>query len=446
MKGIKDRKKLGAYLDGAANTPLDKRVFKAMKPFLPGFCGNSNSVHRYGQVADQAVNSARSNVAKIIGCEAEEVLFTSGATEANNWVIKGLALNELQKPEKKRRKRIICLSYEHSSVIGPCEDLKKLGFEVEYVGSEKDKNLLAAFKSAMFRKQDTPLIVCCMAVNNETGEILPAESVAKFALQMYGSPTLVDCTQALSEGGKRAVRLRERFPHATYMTFSGHKIYGPTGIGCLIASRRLAEKTSSKLSPFIHGGEQEFGLRGGTTNTASVVGLSEALTAMAERSHRDRFAGLQLNLRWKLQSLNKWARSKIAGGSKADPKDGIFLNLVGGVPYIASVNCGDFLDLPNLADAMASRGVAVSSGSACSVGGEGTEESHVLKAMGVDSRGIRNTVRVSFTKYTEEKDIDAFIRCLFSIMEAELSPRERRQSRNRPEKKTKKRAKRREGE
>lgn len=420
MHGIRNAKKLGVYLDGAANTPLDWKVAKAMEPYLGGFCGNSNSVHKYGQVADAAVDKSRQTISARLGCEKDELYFTSGATESNNWVIKGLALAELAKPKAERRTRIICLSHEHSSVLSSCMALKKYGFKIDLVDPIGDIGSFPAFCAAMAKNKSDLLLVCSMAVNNETGQVFPAEAIARYALEICDAPTLVDCTQALSCGGAEETNLRKRFPHAAYLTFSGHKVYGPTGIGCLVVNKGVLNGRNIPPIPLISGGSQEAGVRGGTTNTAAIIGLAKAIDLIATTSYNALFKQLKKDTITEIEKLNAWAATTLF---PSDGRNIVFLNKNAGVNHILNINCGDLVDLPNLADVLSARGVAVSAGAACSVTGDETELSHVLSALKIDERGIRNSVRVSFTKYTTKKDIQKFFSVLRGVILENYSPR-----------------------
>jgi cysteine desulfurase len=179
------------------------------------------------------------------------------------------------------------------------------------------------------------------------------------------------------------------------------------------------------LPPLLDGGSQEAGHRGGTMNTAAIVGLGEAVRLLSGESYSKKFCELYSELEEGLQGINKIVWTSMKG---ADHRNSVFLNKKDGVRHIANVNCGDFLDLPNLADALASRGVAVSAGSACAVTGDGTELSYVLESLGVDERGIRNSVRVSSTKYSTKDDVDEFIRILTGLILEFYSPRKRERS------------------
>ena len=384
------------YLDGAANAPIDKRVIKAMRPYLkPGFCGNSRSAHRYGAVADRAVYSARLCISKCLGVGEDEVLFTSGATESNNWAIKALAMAELAKPAKERRTRIVCTATEHASVLAACDSLTPLGFEVVRVAPSINGGVASADMRKAIKGGPT-LLVCCMAINNETGAYNPVDVIAKFAHDA-GALCLCDVTQAMSLGG-RTIDFGANYPNVDMLSFSAHKIYGPTGVGCLIKRRGV------ELPPLLSGGAQEFGLRGGTDNVAGIVGMAEAVRLLAEDD------GLE-DAYTNILGLFYRECGKALGHEPHMTAYPVHRNIV-------SLRLDDDLDYPgpSVADAFAAKGIAVSAGAACSNGPEGQELSHVLSSMGMDERSIRHTVRVSFTKFTRKGDIKAFAKALSELM------------------------------
>ena len=383
------------YLDGAANAPIDKRVIKAMKPYLtPGFCGNSRSAHRYGAIADQAVYSARLCISKCLGVGEDEVFFTSGATESNNWAIKALALAELAKPAKERRTRIVCTATEHASVLAACDSLVPLGFEVVRVAPSINGGVASVDMSKAIKGGRT-LLVCCMAINNETGAYNPADTIAEVAHDA-GALCLCDVTQAMSLGG-RTIDFGENYPHVDMLSFSAHKIYGPTGVGCLIKRKDV------ELPPLLSGGAQEFGLRGGTNNVAGIVGMAEAVRLLAEDTTLE-------DTYIETQNLFFAECRKALGHQPLLTAFPIHRNIV-------SLRLGEDLDYPgpSVADAFAAKGIAVSAGAACSNGSDGQELSHVLASMGMDERAIRHTVRVSFTKFTTKEDIKAFAKALSEL-------------------------------
>lgn len=377
------------YLDGASNTPLDKKVFKKMKPYLSNkFMGNSLSIHDFGIRASMAVEKARSQVAQATKAKTQEVFFTSGATEGNNWVIKSVAMQQLSNGMK--RPKVICAATEHSSVLNACLDLRQLGFEVVIVPPVKGKITLKQVKSLIDTKT---CLVCVMAVNNETGVANEVEAIANL-VKKKRAISLIDCTQMMSYGGNY-IELCSLFPHGDCFTFSAHKFYGPMGVGAAIIRKDI------KIWPLLRGGAQENGQRGGTSNVAGIVGLGEAIEQLHQSCYKKHYCMLAQYFMTKL-------------GTKG------VLNVVPDHCNILSVNFTPSVHLNNLAAILATYGVAVSAGSACDTVHddiEGFNPSHVLTAMGLKEDEIRNTVRISFTKYTTFKDIDIFFKNMDDIIQ-----------------------------
>ena len=393
MKGKRE-----IYLDGAANTPLDPRVFKAMRPYMTGgFCGNSQSAHRFGEKADKAVAEAREKIAVALGVDEDEVFFTSGATEGNNWVIKGLALHQLTLPREEQRKTIICSAIEHASVLQACKSLEPLGFRVIYVRPDATGRITQkSINQAM--KGRAVLLVCVMATNNETGVSNDVDAIA-FQAHKHHALMLADATQDFSYGCHE-MSITAKYPRVDYITLSGHKLYGPTGTGLLI------RRGNAPLYPLLSGGAQENGLRGGTHNVAGIVGLSKAIMLMLHEDHGLHYHIMRNALARELCKALGEDRAKKLKIAKADNES------------IVSLDASALIDMPNLATVLAQYGIAVSAGAACSVNDDSEELSHVLLAMGRDEKSIRNTVRVSFTKYTEERDLVLFARALSDIIDA----------------------------
>jgi len=386
------------YLDGAANTPLDKNVRKAMRPYLsPSFVGNSMAAHDHGIAASIAVGTARCKIAMAVGVDPGDVFFTSGATESNNWVIKSVAQRIL---EEKNEQVIICSATEHASVLNCCKQVEEWGVRVIYV-TPANKIRLDLSDLTPYLSQKIAL-VCVMATNNETGVFNRVNYITK-TLKKLQIPSLVDCTQYVSMGGEN-LHLAERFPYATFMTFSGHKIYGPTGTGCLIT------RSPSLLKPLIVGGGQERGLRGGTTNVAGVVGLGGAVELLRNNTRLvDHYSKLAVYLVKKIKTLPN--------------AKNIVCNVIPNQDNIWSINFSGVVNKQHLATDFALRRISVSAGSACDsqhddIKGE-FNPSHVLLVRGLKEREIRNTVRVSFTKYTTYKDIDNFIKAAKEIINEE---------------------------
>lgn len=380
------------YLDGAANTPLDKKVFKQMKPYLTDkFVGNSFAIHDFGIRASQAIEYARMQVAEAVKATPEEVFFTSGATESNNWVIRSVAdaqlVNGMQRP------KIVCGATEHSSVLKACLALSTFGFNVVVVKPKKRGSLMWTDVRKII--DNKTCLVCVMAVNNETGVNNEVDKIAQLA-KKKGAITLSDCTQLMSYGGKD-IELCSRYPHVDCFTFSAHKFYGPTGVGATIIRKNI------ELFPFMKGGAQEFGKRGGTSNTAGIVGLGVAIEQLHNNYYNTHF--LQL-FHYFFTNLEK--RGK--------------LNVFPDHVNIISANFAEYCHTSNLASVLATYGIAVSAGSACDAEHDditGYNPSHVLSVLGLSEKEVRNTIRVSFTKYTTKRDIDYLFKALDDIHKIE---------------------------
>lgn len=383
------------YLDSAANTCVDKRVFEAMKPYLSQkFMGNAFAIHTFGIQASTAVEYSRQQAANLFNVTPQEVYFTSGATEGNNWVLMGLALNELKKEKRGEacRKKIICSSVEHSSVLKVCNYLEQLGFNVQYLKPDSYNG----FKKAI----DTQtLIVCCMSVNNELGTKYDVDKIADLA-KKHGALFLCDCTQLVSYGGKY-LDIQKFYPHVDYFTFSSHKIYGPTGVGCLIA------RSESPLYPYIIGGSQEQGLRGGTSNTAGIVGLGKACALMQKADFKSFYEKLYDKLILLLQKKHINYTLTVEKDKSVD-----HFNII-------SLRINDIRN-DNLANTLAMYGIAVSAGSACDNDHIGVfNPSHVLVGLNLSGKQIKRTIRISFNKFTTVKDLKIFVHTLKEIIRDE---------------------------
>lgn len=386
------------FLDGASTSPLDKRVLKAMKPYLSQkFVGNSSSIHDFGIRSSIAIEESRFTIAKALGVKSEEVLFTSGATESNNWVIKSLGIRALSESPD-HTGHIICSATEHSSVIHACRELEKLGISVTYLRGSGIDGAITRKDVRRVARSDT-FLICVMALNNETGVKNDVEDVAKYA-RAHKICTLVDCTQWLSYGGD-TLNIASIFPHGDYFSFSGHKIYGPTGVGCLIARTDVKKY----LTPLISGGSQEGGLRGGTSNTAGIVGLAKSIELLRKTDLSEQYEFLYNYL---LDSLGS----------------GVSLNATPYHTNIINLNFSKIFNYDNLAAVLATYGIAVSAGSACDAEHNETlgdfHPSHVLSSLGFHEREIRNSVRVSFTKFTSIRDIDRFIKVICLLKQQNL--------------------------
>lgn len=392
---IKYRK---TYLDGAANTPLDPKVLSAMEEYMKdGYVGNSHSLYDDGIRSMMAIEEAREKVSKALKLgDGYEVYFTSGATEANNWAIQSTCFDALKNGLNKRA--ILLTATEHSSVLNTAKHMAEIGFEARIMDYPAG-NVVDAEHVANYLNDDVAL-VCVMAINNETGTINDIRGVAKLCNER-GVPLLCDCTQLVG-GGKSFEDLNlEEGTWVDYVSFSSHKIYGPTGVGCLV------KNNWSPIEPFVIGGAQESGLRGGTSNTAGIVGLGEAMALHTNEETVARFNELSSYMDEKISESNGAIAANVETSSaKAN--------------NIYSLRCDALPDNVYLLDQVVALGVECSASSACDAGSEGVGDakpSHVLMAMRLTPAQINHTIRVSFTRLTTKEDIDFLFSALYNIIE-----------------------------
>ena len=361
------------YLDCNATTPLDPRVRQVLLRYLDEEYGNEGSrTHEYGSAAKRAVQQARDQVASVVDCKREEVLFTSGATESNNLAILGLVDFGIAN----NRRHIVSTLIEHKAVLEPLADLESKGFEVTYVKPQADGIVRAADVLSALRP-DT-LLVTVMHVNNETGVIQPLDEIAS-GMANHLAFLHVDAAQSF---GKIAVTLKNQ--RIDLISVSGHKIYAPKGIGALITRRRGYEKVP--LKPLMFGGGQERGIRPGTLPVALIAALGEAAALSVAESGKwmDRCASMKEEALKALLPL---------GGVPVGPEGGV----------ISSTLNIRFPMLDSEALIVGLQGyAAISNGSACT--SSSYKPSHVLKAMGMDDVGATRCVRLSWSHLTTDPD------------------------------------------
>jgi cysteine desulfurase len=364
------------YLDYQATTPMDPRVLEAMMPYFTHKFGNSGSrSHAYGWEAEEGTEKARAQVAKLIGADEKEVIFTSGATESNNLAIRGVA-----EFYKDRKNHIITTVTEHKCVLDTCRHLEQQGFEVTYLPVRKDGLLdLDVLRAAI---TDKTVLVSVMAVNNEIGVIQPLAEIGRICREKK----VFFHTDAAQAAGK--IPLDVEALNIDLMSISGHKIYGPKGIGALYVRR----KPRVRLVPMIVGGGQERGFRSGTLPTPLCVGLGEAAEICmkemdAEAKRLKKLQERMLNgLRAKLSDIvvNGDLEQRIPG------------NLNISFAYVE----GESL-------MMGIKNLAVSSGSACT--SASLEPSYVLRALGVEEEMAHTSLRIGLGRFTTEHEIDTAV-------------------------------------
>jgi len=364
------------YLDYQATTPMDPRVLEAMMPYFTHKFGNPGSrSHAYGWEAEEAVEKARGQIAKLIGADEKEVIYTSGATESNNLAIRGVA-----EFYKDRKNHIITTVTEHKCVLDTCRHLEQQGFEVTYLPVQKNGLLdLDVLRAAI---TDKTVLVSVMAVNNEIGVIQPLAEIGKICRERK----VFFHTDAAQAVGK--IPLDVEAMNIDLMSISGHKIYGPKGIGALYVRR----KPRVRLVAMIYGGGQERGFRSGTLPTPLCVGLGEACEiAMKEMgAEAKRLAKLQERMLRGLQA--KLAEIYVNG----DLEQRIPGNLNISFAYVE----GESL-------MMGIKGLSVSSGSACT--SASLEPSYVLRALGVDEELAHTSLRIGLGRFTTEHEVDTAV-------------------------------------
>jgi len=371
------------YLDNNATTPVEPRVVEAMLPYLGEKYGNPSSIYTMGREARQAVNSARESVAKLIGAQPEEIIFTSGGTESDNLAIKGIAFALREKGN-----HIITSAVEHHAVLNTCKWMMKNGFEVTYVGVDSDGVInLNELKSAITPKT---ILITVMHANNETGTIEPIEEVAAIAKERG----IVFHTDAVQSVGKIPVDARKQ--GVNLLSISGHKIYGPKGVGALYV------KKGTRMTSLFQGGHHEWNRRSGTENVAGIVGLGRAAEIAREEMADIAIREGRLRDRLLQGIMNTVPDILVAG----NPEKGLANTLMICVKYVE----GEAILLH--LDAM---GVAASSGSACTSGS--LDPSHVLLAMGVPVEVAHGSVRFSLGRSTTEEQIDHVIKVFAPIVE-----------------------------
>lgn len=365
------------YLDNNATTRTDNRVLEAMMPFFTEWYGNASSLHNFGSNIRKKIGEARSNIADFISALDDEIIFTSGATESINIAIKGLSLSNIN-----TRKKIVTIATEHKAVLDTCKYLENQGFEVVYLPVKPDGLIdLNLFKNAV---DGETLLVSVMYVNNETGVIQDINILSDYT-KRFGAFFLCDATQAV---GKINIDVDQL--GVDFLCFSGHKFYGPKGIGALYISSK--NKLRNKLHSLHHGGGHENGLRSGTTNTSGIIGLAKACNiAELEMKQNIEYIG---NLRNELEK----GLLKI--------KDTFINGNVNSRIYNTTNICFRGQDANVLIGRM--KNFALSNGSACT--SLIIEPSHVLRAMKMNDEDSFSSIRFSFGKYNSIEDVEVTIR------------------------------------
>ena len=370
------------YLDHAATTPTAPEVLAAMLPYFSECWGNASAVYATGREARRAVENARKEVAKAIGALPQEICFTSGGSESDNTAIHGTA-----RALREKGKHIITTAIEHHAVLKTCRQLEQEGFEVTRVRPDGEGRIDPEEIRKAIRK-DT-ILVTVMAANNEIGTLEPVGEIGRICREQG----VVFHTDAVQAAGAVAIDVREA--GCDLLSLSGHKFYGPKGIGALYI------REGTRLDPLIAGGQQERGFRAGTENLPGIVGLGKAITLAAE--NLDRNAGHMRRMR---DRLTDGLLASVPGAAMNGPKEERLPN-----------NCSirfDGIDGEALLLRLDLAGIAASAGSACTAGNQ--ETSHVLKAIGLTEEEAGSSLRLTTGIHTTEEEVDETVRTVREIV------------------------------
>jgi cysteine desulfurase len=367
------------YLDNNATTQVAPEVLESMIPFLTENYFNPSSMYEPARQTGLAVAAARKNIAECLGgVDPKEILFTGCATESNNTAIVGSAHGN------PNRKHIITTAVEHPAVLEVCRELERNGYKVTYLKVDRNGNLdVHEFIQVL---SPNTLLVSIMHANNETGVIFPIEQLSRIAKQT--DPAIVFHTDATQTVGKLPIDLVRGLPFVDLLSFSGHKLHAPKGIGALFMRRGV------RCRPFMLGGHQEDGRRAGTENVPYIVGLSKALSLAMDHCEQDE-ANI-LRLRDKLESV------------LIEKVPSVQVNGKGAVRLPNTLNISfHYIEGEGMLFQLSSFGICASSGSACTSGS--LEPSHVLRAMKVPFTAVHGSVRFSLSRYNTEEDVDKII-------------------------------------
>ena len=367
------------YLDNAATTPIDRRVLESMMPYLTTQYGNAGTLYKFGRAANEAIQNARAQVSRFVGASNGSIIFTSGGSESNNLVFRGV------KEYLKRigRTHVLVSTVEHDSVLRAAESLIKEGFDVGYIPVQGDGSVSLTALEGLLRS-DTGL-VSVMYVNNETGAVNPVCDIGSLCMK-HGVLFHTDCVQAAGCHAIDAVEIG-----CDFLSVSSHKIHGPKGVGALYV------KDVTTITPLIYGGaEQEYGLRGGTENVAGIVGFGRACELSAAQLQGDKTY---------VSSLKQRFVTELTDALKERGMDGI-IHINGGSIMAPgkTVNLRiDGVDNESLILMLDNKEICISAGSACQ--SHESNPSHVLTAMGLTMEEARSSVRVSFSRINTMEEI-----------------------------------------
>jgi cysteine desulfurase len=374
------------YADNNATTPIAREVCEAMIPYLTENYFNPSSMYEPAQRTAQGVAAARRTVARFFGeIDPRQILFTACATESNNAAITGTA------QANPRRRHIVTTAVEHPAVLEVCKEMQRNGFEVTFLPVDRSGNLdVREFIRSL--RSDT-LLASVMHANNETGVVFPIEQLSRITKETDAG--IVFHTDATQTVGKVPIRLDREFAHVDLLSFSGHKLHAPKGIGVLFVRR------GTPWRPWMIGGHQEEGRRAGTENVPYVIGLAKAVQLAAENldDEQTRIASLRDRLEQGILDRIPW----IEVNGRDAPR----------LPNTLNVAC-HFIEGEGILYQLSEHGICASSGSACTSGS--LEPSHVLRAMNVPLTAIQGSVRFSLSRYNTQQDVERILEVFPTIV------------------------------
>jgi len=369
------------YLDNAATTPIDEKVLKTMLPYFTEKYGNASSLHYLGQEARRAIEEARSTIARSINAKYNEIIFTSGGTESNNFALKGLFFANV----KNGKNHIITTKIEHDCVLNSCKWLEQKGAQITYLDVDKEGFInLEQLKNSI---TDKTLVVSVIHGNNEIGTIQNLEEIGKICKEK-GVYFHTDACQSYTK-----TKLDVKKFNLDLVTLNAHKIHGPKGVGALFIKQGI------KIDPLQHGGGHEFKMRSGTENTPGIVGFAAAVKNM-KSSDIKRITKLRDKI---IDSILKIPNTKL-NGPKGDKR--LCNNINISFNNIEGEAIGSYLD---------AKTICTSTGSACS--SKSLEPSHVLRAIGLSALEANSSIRISLGKQNTNSEIDYFLKVLPGVVE-----------------------------
>ena len=370
------------YLDNAATTKVAPEVYEAMNPYFEEYYGNAASVYRFAGESKKAVENARKEVADFLGAKPNEIYFTGGGSESDNWALKGLAFSL-----RNKGKHIITSAIEHHAILHTCEYLEKLGYEITYVGVDENGILkLDELEKAI--REDT-ILISVMFANNEIGSIQPIKEIGEIAKHK-----ILFHTDAVQAYGHVPINVDEY--HIDLLSASGHKINGPKGIGILYV------RNGVKIESFVHGGAQERGKRAGTHNTPGIVGFGRATTLAKEKMEERTKKEVELRDYLIKRVLDEVPYTKLNGDKVKRLPNNVNFSF-------------QFIEGESLLIMLDQKGICASSGSACTSGS--LDPSHVLLAIGLPHEIAHGSLRLTLSDETTKEEIDYTVEAIKTVVE-----------------------------